>query len=358
MRPRRAPPGKRSGPGRRPPVGGARPAAAPPLPVARRLLALLPGLALCGALTGAILGTRPLLPAYLSEALLALAGGLVVGNLGGAPAATTPGLRWLSRTGLRLGIALMGARLAFGEILQGGGAALLLLLATMTLAALGVIVLARWLAVPRRLTTLLAVGTAVCGNSAIVAAAPLLEADEREVAFAVWTITLFGTLAVFAFPFLGHALDLAPWHYGVWAGAAIQDTAQVLAAGLAYGESAAAVATVVKLTRNALLAPILIGISLRLASHRGTGDWRTAVGRSLPGFVVGFLAIALLNTLGVLPTSARAVLLAGSRGLLLAALAAIGLSLRVADLRMTGWRPFLVGLGASVGLAAAADRKP
>ncbi len=327
---------------------------APPLPVTRGLLTLLPGLALCGALTGAILGARPLLAAYLNEALLALAGGLLIGNLGGAPAATTPGLRWLSRTGLRLGIALMGARLAFGEIIQGGGAALVLLLGTMTLAALGVTVLARWLSVPPRLTTLLAVGTAVCGNSAIIATAPLLEADEREVAFAVWTITLFGTLAVFAFPFVGHALHLAPWHYGVWAGAAIQDTAQVLAAGLAYGESAAAVATVVKLTRNTLLAPILIGISLSLARRRVGGGWRTALGHSLPRFVVGFLAIALLNTLGVLPTSLRAGLLSGSRGLMLAALVAIGLSLRVADLRMMGWRPFLVGLGASVGLAAVA----
>lgn len=354
MRPRQPPSAHRSGGGRRPRARGARTADPPPPPGVRRLLALLPGLALCGALTGAILGARPLLPAYLSEALLALAGGLVVGNLGGAPAATTPGLRWLSRTGLRLGIALMGARLAFGEILQGGGAALLLLLGTMTLAALGVIALARWLAVPRRLTTLLAVGTAVCGNSAIIATAPLLEADEREVAFAVWTITLFGTLAVFAFPFLGHALHLPEWHYGVWAGAAVQDTAQVLAAGLAFGESAAAVATVVKLTRNTLLAPILIGLSVRLARHRRTGDWRAAVRQGLPHFVVGFLAIALLNTFGVLPTSLRGTLLAGSRGLTLAALAAIGLSLRVADLRMTGWRPFLVGLGGSVGLAAAA----
>jgi uncharacterized integral membrane protein (TIGR00698 family) len=223
----------------------------------------------------------------------------------------------------------------------------------MTVAALVVVGLGRWMAVPRRLTTLLAVGTAVCGNSAIIATAPLIEAEEREVAFAVGTITLFGTLAVFAFPFLGHALGLPQWHYGVWAGAAINDTAQVLAAGLAYGDSAAAVATVVKLTRNALMAPILVGVGVGMARHRPGVRWQAAVGKSIPLFVVGFLAVALLNTLGVLPAVLRAALIQASRLLILAALAGIGLSLRVLELRVVGWRPFLVGLGASVGLAAA-----
>jgi uncharacterized integral membrane protein (TIGR00698 family) len=318
-----------------------------------RLLELLPGVALCAALTGAIIWARPLLPEVFGEALLAVSVGLVVGNLVAPPAATKPGLRWMSRTGLRLAIVLMGARLAFADIVQGGVAALLLLLCTMTVAALVVVGLGRWMAVPRRLTTLLAVGTAVCGNSAIIATAPLIEAEEREVAFAVGTITLFGTLAVFAFPFLGHALGLPQWHYGVWAGAAINDTAQVLAAGLAYGDSAAAVATVVKLTRNALMAPILVGVGVGMARHRPGVSWQAAVGKSIPLFVVGFLAVALLNTLGVLPATLRSALIQASRLLILAALAGIGLSLRLLELRVVGWRPFLVGLGASVGLAAA-----
>lgn len=318
-----------------------------------RLLEPLPGVALCAALTGAIIWARPLLPEYFGEALLAVLVGVLVGNLVGTPAATKPGLDWMSRTGLRLAIVLMGARLAFGDIVQGGVAAFALLLCTMTVAALVVAGLGRWMAVPRRLTILLAVGTAVCGNSAIIATAPLIEADEREVAFAVWTITIFGTLAVFTFPFLGHALGLAPWHYGVWAGAAINDTSQVLAAGLAYGDSAAAVATVVKLTRNALMAPILVGVGVGMARHRRSVRWQAAAVKSIPLFVLGFLAMALLNTLGVFPASVRSALIHGSRVLILVALAGIGLSLRVSDLRVVGLRPFLVGLGASVGLAAA-----
>lgn len=319
----------------------------------RRLLDLVPGICLCAALTAAILWVRPFFPHYFGEALLAVLFGLVVGNLVGLPGATRPGLRWMSRTGLRLAIVLMGARLAFGDIVRGGGAALALLLCTMTVAALVVVGLGRLVGVSRRLTTLLAVGTAVCGNSAIIATAPLIEADEREVAFAVWTITIFGTLAVFAFPLLGHALALAPWHYGVWAGAAINDTSQVLAAGLAYGDSAAAVATVVKLTRNALMAPILVGIGMGMARQRRGARWRTALVQSLPLFVGGFLALALVNTLGLLPGAVRSALNQGSRLLILAALGGIGLSLRLADLRVVGLGPFLAGLGASVGLAAA-----
>lgn len=338
-------------------MAGAHRAGGPPGPAGRlgpnRLLELVPGIGACAVLTGAILWVRPLLPPYFGEALLAVLLGLVVGNLLEVPAAARPGLRWMSRTGLRLAIVLMGARLAFGDILRGGGAALALLLCTMTVAALAVLGLGRLMAIPRRLTTLLAVGTAVCGNSAIIATAPLIEADEREVAFAVWTITIFGTLAVFAFPLLGHALALAPWHYGVWAGAAINDTAQVLAAGAAYGDSAAAVATVVKLTRNALMAPVLIGIGLSIARRRRGVRWRAALVQSVPLFVAGFLALALANTLGLLPGAVRSALTQGSHLLILAALGGIGLSLRVADLRVVGAGPFFAGLGASVGLAAA-----
>ena len=126
-----------------------------------------------------------------------------------------------------------------------------------------------------------------------------------------------------------------------------------LAAGLAYGESAAAVATVVKLTRNALMAPILVGVGVGMARHRRSVRWQAAAVKSIPLFVLGFLAMALLNTLGVFPARVRSALIHGSRVLILAALAGIGLSLRVSDLRVVGLRPFLVGLGASVGLAAA-----
>ncbi len=319
----------------------------------RRLWLVLPGLAICGLLTAIIIEIRKPLPEYVGESLLAVLVGLLVGNLIELPPSTRAGVRWTSRTGLRLAIVFMGVRLAFSSVVRGGGAALVLLLFTMTVAAAVVGVLGRRLKLPPRLTTLLAVGTAVCGNSAIMATAPLIEADDREVAFAVATITIFGTLAVFVFPFVGHLLTLPPWLYGVWAGAAINDTSQVLAAGAAYGDVAASVATVVKLTRNALMAPILIVIGLHGARQGRVGGWSSAVYRSIPLFVIGFIVVAGLNSLGVFPPEVRALFQEGSRLLILAALVGIGMMTRLADVRGVGPRPFLVGLGAAVGLAGA-----
>jgi uncharacterized integral membrane protein (TIGR00698 family) len=292
-----------------------------------------------------------MLPDYFGDALLAVAAGLVLGNVLHAPGSVRPGAVWLSRSGLRLAIVLLGARLAFEHVLRGGAAALLLLVATMSIAAVVVWIAGRRAGLPGSLTTLVAVGTAICGNSAIVATAPLIDADRREVAFAVATITLFGTIAVFAFPAVGHLLALPPAVYGVWAGAAVNDTSQVLAAGTAYGATAASVATVVKLTRNALMAPILVGIGLvRARGARGVST-RDALLKSVPMFVLGFLAVAGLNSLGVLPPALRQAMLDASRALIVAALFGIGLTTRFADLRDIGGKPFVVGLVASLGLA-------
>lgn len=327
---------------------------------ARRVGRILPGIVVCMVLAVMVIETRRFFPEYVADSLLAVLAGLILGNLVTIPHHTQPGLTWMSRTGLRLAIVLMGARLTFSSIVRGGGAALLLLLVTMSVGAGLIVILGRRAKLPPRLTTLLAVGTAICGNSAIVATAPLIDADDREVAFAVATITLFGTLAVFAFPLVGHLINLPPWHFGLWAGAAINDTSQVLAAGTAYGTTAgtaygttaAAVATIVKLTRNALMAPILIVIGiLRSRAHRAV-SWHRAVLASVPLFVIGFLIVAGLNSLGLIPNQGRGVLQEVSRLLLLGALVGIGLLTKVGDLRTVGLRPFVVGCGAAVGLAA------
>ncbi|MBM3450885.1 MAG: putative sulfate exporter family transporter [Armatimonadetes bacterium] len=315
---------------------------------------LAPGISFCLFATAVILWIRPLLPDYFGDASLAVAIGLAIGNALRLPDAVRPGAAWLSRSGLRLAIFLLGARLAFEHVLRGGAASLVLLLATMSIAALVVRFAGQRAGLPASLTTLVAVGTAICGNSAILATAPLIEADRREVAFAVATITLFGTIAVFVFPIVGHVLALPPAVYGVWAGAAVNDTSQVLAAGTAYGATAASVATVVKLTRNALMAPVLVGIGLFQARRAAGVSASDAIRKSVPTFVLGFLAVAALNSMGALPAPLRQVMLDVSRWLIVAALFGIGLTTRFSDLRDVGTKPFLVGLVASLGLATLA----
>ena len=152
-------------------------------------------------------------------------------------------------------------RLNLETVFVIGAGAFGLVIVGMVVALTFALLVGRMLRIPRRVAVLIGVGTAVCGNSAIIAAAPVVKADDREVSFAVTTITVFGTLAVFLYPFIGHALQLDVLTFGLWAGTAVHDTAQTIAASAAYSTIGRDVATVVKLVRNALMAPLLLLIA-------------------------------------------------------------------------------------------------
>lgn len=289
----------------------------------------------------------------MSEILVAVLVGIVVANALALPAAVTPGVRFAVQRVLRLGIVLLGARLSLDAVLAIGASTLGLVLVAMAL-AFGVALLAgRAFGVPPRLRLLIGVGTAVCGNSAIVATAPVIKAEEREVGFAVATITLFGTLAVFVFPAVGVWLDLPDAVYGVWAGIAVNDTSQVLAAGSAYSPEARDIATVVKLVRNALMAPLIVGIAWYWQRQEAVSDAtvRKGVAGAVPMFVLGFLAFAALRTFGFIDATQAARLDDAAKGLILVALAGVGLHTRLAQMRSMGLTPFYVGLATAATLA-------
>jgi uncharacterized integral membrane protein (TIGR00698 family) len=314
---------------------------------------LLPGLVVCATGVAIVVTLKPALPVYIGDPIVAVLLGILVGNTVGVPSSANQGVLWVSGTGLRLAIVLMGARVTFGAAFHGGGAALVFLLFSMCTASALIVALGRWTRLPSKLTTLLAVGTAICGNSAIVATAPVIGAEQREVSSAVATITLFGTLAVFTFPLAGVALGLSAPTFGVWAGSAINDTSQVLAAGAAHGATAASVATIVKLTRNALMAPVLVAIGLRTGKIRGSIGWHTALMKSVPNFVLAFLVVTLANSIGLIPTMGREIMLHVSQLLIVAALVGIGLHTRLSELQRIGMRPFVVGLTSALVLALA-----
>lgn len=217
-----------------------------------------------------------------------------------------------------------------------------------------VLVVARLVHVDDRLAVLIAVGSAVCGNTAIVATAPVIGARAREVAYAVATITLFGTLAVFLYPTIGRAVGLSPASSGLWAGVAVHDTSQVIATGAAFGPESLDVATVVKLIRNALMAPLLFLIAAVWAGRAAATDavprppgWR-GIRRAVPFFVLGFLALATLRTVGLIDAGQATVLDTVARSLILVALAAVGMSIHVGELRETSWRPIAVGFAVAI----------
>lgn len=319
-----------------------------------RLGALLPGLAIAGlvALVARVVGQG--LPSTFSEVLIAVLLGIVVANSGLLPAASAAGVRFSVQRVLRLGIILLGARLSLGDVAQIGAGALGLVIATMTLAFAFALLAGRLASLPPRLALLIGVGTAVCGNSAIVATAPVIDAEEREVSFAVATITIFGTLAVFAYPLIGHALALSSATFGLWVGIAVNDTSQVVAASAAYSSESRDIATVVKLVRNTLMAPLIVLIAWWWA-RRATvddGEVRSGALRAFPLFVLGFLLMAALRTTGVIDRSVAGPIDEIAKACILVALAAVGLSTRLVQMRTIGPRPFYVGLAAATVTAA------
>jgi uncharacterized integral membrane protein (TIGR00698 family) len=314
-----------------------------------------PGLLAAVAVAAVARGATAFLPAVVSEVTIAILIGLIVGRVAAVRTpAFTPGLRLAAERLLRLGIILLGAKLSVAQIAGIGLPAAAIIVVTMASALAVVLVLSRMAAVDRRLAVLLAVGAAVCGNTAVVATSPVIGARPRDTAYAVATITLFGTIAVFAYPLIGHAAHLGDAVFGLWAGIAINDTSQVVAAGAAYSPGAFEVATVVKLIRNALMAPLLLGIAWAWSRRTGeAGDTRAGLRRAVPLFVLGFLALSALRSVDIIDPGLAATLETIARSLILVALAAVGLNVRLEELRSVGPRPLLIGLAAAVAIGAA-----
>ncbi|NIK54594.1 YeiH family protein [Kribbella shirazensis] len=273
-----------------------------------------------------------------------------------------PGYDFASKTLLQLSIVVLGTGLSLQQVARVGVSSLPVMLGTLALALGGAWIFGRLLGVRGDTQTLIGVGTAICGGSAIAAATAAIGAKRSSVAYALATIFTFNIVAVLTFPPLGHLLGMSPEAFGLWAGTAINDTSSVVAAGYAYSQSAGDQAIVVKLTRSLTLIPIVLTLAaLKIrretraaraldavgegsyegatASIRGPLPWRKLV----PLFLIGFIAAAGLRSAGAVPESWLPTLTIVGSTLITAALAAIGLSLRPRELRDAGPRPLLLG---------------
>jgi uncharacterized integral membrane protein (TIGR00698 family) len=205
---------------------------------------------------------------------------------------------------------------------------------------------------PEKLTILLGFGTAICGASAIVAADSVVQAERRDTAVALGVITLYGTIGILVYPWIGRLLGLGDQAFGIWDGASLHETAQVVAAGFGMSEEAARVATVVKLARICLLAPIVFWLAWWLRRHHEkTGVVHVS---AVPWFLVMFVGFAAVNSMGLLPASVIALFRRADLWLLCVGMAGVGLHTGLGDLKAAGLRPLLVGLVEWVVLAAVA----
>jgi uncharacterized integral membrane protein (TIGR00698 family) len=238
---------------------------------------------------------------------------------------------------LRWAVAGLGFRLSIGELWRIGGPALVVVVVSTFSALLFGWWVARRLGVTEKLGLLLGVGGAICGASAVVAADTVVQGERRDSALALGVITLLGTVGIVLYPLLAHALRMPEFVYGVWDGASLHEMAQVVAAGFGVSEEAARVATVVKLARIALLAPVVFYLAWSLKRHH------QAVGKAVvapvPWFLVLFLVFALVNSTGVLPAPWLAVIRRADLWLLCVGMAGVGLQTGFSDLRQAGVRP-------------------
>jgi uncharacterized integral membrane protein (TIGR00698 family) len=306
----------------------------------------IPGLALCTVIAGIATILGHLAP-VVGGAVIAILIGIVLRNTVGAPARCTTGVRVSSKLVLQVAIAVLGASLSLRQVWVTGTGSLAVLLGTLVVGIPVILLLGRLLGVDKTLTRLIGVGTGICGASAIGALAPILDAEEGAIAYAIATIFLFNVAGVLLFPPLGHLFGFSAHGFGLWAGTAINDTSSVVAAGYSFSASAGAYAVVVKLTRTLMIVPVSLIFAEVVARERRrhpSGDALLAKRARVPRFLLWFLLASTLNTVGVFGSWGAHVLPALGQFLIVVALAGVGLSADLRAMARTGYRPILLGL--------------
>lgn len=280
--------------------------------------------------------------------------GLAISNTVGVPEIFKSGVAtyefWL-----KAGIVLLGARFLLGDILRLGGVSLLLVAVEISGSIAFMTLLGRLFKLKPKLTSLLAVGSAVCGVSAIIATRGAIEADDEDSSFSIAAILALGAFALFTFPLIGHALHLGDRAYGIWAGLAVDNTAEATAAGALYSDAAGKLAVLVKSTRNAMIGFVVLAYAIYWASR---GQAKTVqnkaafLWRKFPKFVLGFLLISVLATYHFFSKDQVTALGNLSRWAFLLTFAGVGLRTNFREMRKQGLRPFAVGAIGEVAIAA------
>ncbi|MEQ1884977.1 MAG: putative sulfate exporter family transporter [Bryobacteraceae bacterium] len=318
-------------------------------------LRLIPGILLLGAIGYAGKLTEQSIAAYgkanqvalpnIEYVLWAILFGLAVSNTIGIPALFRPGVDtyefWL-----KIGIVFQGVRFLLGDVLRLGGASLVFVAIELGISIALMTWLGRMFKLTPKLTSLLAIGSSICGVSAIIASKGAIEADDEEVSYAIAAILALGAFSLFAFPAIGHALGMSDNAFGMWAGLAVDNTAEATAAGALYSDAAGKYAVLAKTTRNATIGFVVLAYALYWAKrsqakeivNKGAFLWQ-----KFPKFVLGFIAISLLATLNVFDKAQMTDLANLSRWAFLLTFAGVGLRTDLREMRKQGMRPFIVG---------------
>jgi uncharacterized integral membrane protein (TIGR00698 family) len=314
----------------------------------------LPGLAIALIIAAVAKWLESLLPIHLIGAsVIALFIGMIINHFYKPSQKIAVGLKFTSKKVLKFAIILLGASLSIGTILQVGRMSITVMCFTLLTCFGGGYFIGKALGLNWKLSNLISAGTGICGGSAIAAIAPVIDAKDSDIAYAMSATFLFDMAMIVLFPILGHALGLSDMAYGLWAGTAVNDTSSVVAAGYAFSEAAGDFATMVKLTRTLTIIPTviifaLIEVHLKKKEAKQSGnndDVKTNVNfvSLFPWFIAGFLAVAVINSMGVIPASVSLMAKNISKFLMVTALAAIGLNTSFKEMSKSGIQPMIHG---------------
>jgi uncharacterized integral membrane protein (TIGR00698 family) len=313
----------------------------------------MPGLLLCAAVTLAARGlehmeARLFGRAWLESLVLAILLGTAIRTLRGPDARLEPGIQVGAKLLLEIAVVLLGASVSAGALLGNGLRLVAGIAAVVVLAILISYRLGRRLGLPRKMALLIACGNSICGNSAIAAVAPVIEADGQDVAASIAFTAVLGVGVVLGLPLLVGALSLTQAEYGVFAGLTVYAVPQVLAATATVSAGSAHIGTLVKLVRVLMLGPVVLTLSLL---RRGGGRASLPLSQMVPWFIVGFLLLLWMRSMDLIPHAVLAPAQAVADGLTVMSMAALGLGVDARAVVRAGVRVAVVVVGSLVGLA-------
>src|SRR6202140_3191330 len=280
--------------------------------------------------------------------------GLVISNILTVPKIFQSGIAtyefWL-----KVGIVLLGSRFVLADVLKLGGISLALVVVEISLSLLLMHFLGRAFKLPPKLTSLLAVGSSICGVSAIIAAKGAIDADDEDSTFAISAILALGALALFTFPLIGHGLHLSDNVFGLWAGLGVDNTAEATATGALYSDAAGKIAVLAKTARNAMIGFVVLAYAIYWAKRGQAGavtNKAAFLWKKFPKFVLGFLLMSLLVGFHAFSKGQAASLGNLSKCAFLLTFAGVGLRTNLRDMSKQGLRPFIVGALGEILIAA------
>jgi uncharacterized integral membrane protein (TIGR00698 family) len=314
----------------------------------RTVIGIFPGVILCAVVTASAFAVQSLETystgrPYLEAIVLAILLGVAVRSLWVPGAAWTRGIDFSAKTLLELAVMALGATISAQSIVKDGwmlpaGVAVVVLMSIIASYLIG-----RCLHLPHRLSLLVACGNSICGNSAIAAVAPIIDAEAKDVASSIAFTAILGVIVVLLLPLLVPLLRLSPQQYGVLAGLTVYAVPQVLAATVPVGVLSTQMGTLVKLMRVLMLGPVVMVLSLSIGRKTSTAATTPRAhalpfARLVPWFIIGFIVLAGLRSIGFLPATIVAPTTTGANLLTVVAMAALGLSVDVRSLRHAGGR--------------------